>query len=148
MTLYAKLTKYAAYQDRCSWDVEKKMKEWKVSVGTQKKLLEQLKSDGFLDDRRFAASFVRGKFRVNKWGRIRISFELRGRKLSTAIISEALLEIDEEEYLETIRTLIARKSGEINPEKTLNKREKIINFVVGKGFETDLVLRMIREIKI
>ncbi|MFC2102505.1 regulatory protein RecX [Bacteroidota bacterium] len=146
MTLEVKLQRYCAYQERCTRDVEMKMRGWKIPEASKEKLIQQLKDDGFLDDTRFAASFVRGKFRANKWGRIRISNELRSRKLSDAIIAEALQEIDEEEYLETIRALIIRKSGEINPEKTLNKREKIINFVVGKGFETDLVLRIIKEI--
>lgn len=110
--------------------------------------MKQLKEEGFIDDQRFARSFVRGKLRGNKWGRIRITCELRAKKIPETIISEALQEIGEEEYLELIRSLIKKKSGEINPEKTLNKQDKIINFVVGKGFEIDLVLRMIQEIKI
>jgi regulatory protein len=147
MTLLQKLERYCSYQDRCTRDIEMKMSGWKIPKASKEKLIKQLKDEGFIDDQRFARSFVRGKFRVNKWGRIRIAFELRSRQLPEAIITEALLEIGEEEYMETIRALVNRKSGEINPEKTLNKREKIINFVVGKGFETDLVLRMIKEIK-
>ncbi len=148
MTLYTKLTRYAAYQDRCSRDVELKMAGWKIPKTSKEKLIKQLKDEGFIDDQRFARSFVQGKFRVNKWGRIRIAHELRTRRLPDTMIADALMEIDEESYMETIRALVIRKGGEINPEKTLNKREKIINFVVGKGFETDLVLRIMKEIKI
>jgi len=143
-----KLERYCSYQDRCTRDVVLKMEGWKVAKSMQEKLLKQLRSEGFVDDLRFASSFVRGKFSVSKWGRIRIGYELRSRQLPEVIITEALQEIVEEAYLDAIRSLIIKKSGEINPKKTLNKREKIIKFVVGKGFEIDLVLRMIQEIKI
>ena len=112
------------------------------------KMIAMLKEEGMIDDQRFANAFVRGKFRVNRWGRNRITYELRARQLPEPVISNALKEIYEEQYLDVIRTLIIKKSGEINPGKTLNKREKIINFVVGKGFELDLVLRMMQEFKI
>ncbi len=147
-TFLHKLERYCSYQDRCSRDVEQKMAGWKIPQASKEKMIKQLKDEGFIDDQRFTKSFVRGKFRVNKWGRNRITYELKIRQLPGSMISEALKEIAEEEYLDTIRALIMKKSGEINPGKTLNKREKIINFVVGKGFELDLVLRMIQETKI
>jgi len=147
-TLYLKLERYCAYQDRCTRDVELKLKGLKVTELEMGKVIEQLKEEQMIDDQRFANAFVRGKFSVNKWGRNRITNGLRIRQLPESIISMALREIDEESYLEAIRTLIIKKSREINPEKTLNKREKIINFVVGKGYESDLVLRMIQEIKL
>jgi len=147
-TLLARLQRYAAYQDRCTHDLLRKMTEWHVPENLREKLLKQLTSEGFVDDRRFASSFVRGKFHSNKWGRIRIAGELRARGFSGSIITEALQEIGEEEYAEAVRQLILRKNREINPQKIMHKREKILNFVVGKGFETTLVLRIIQEIKI
>ncbi|MFH1937877.1 MAG: RecX family transcriptional regulator, partial [Bacteroidota bacterium] len=77
-----------------------------------------------------------------------ITHTLRTRQLQESVIAKALQEIDEEQYLEAVRGLVGKKNGEINPGKTLNKREKIINFVVGKGFEPDLVLRVMQEFKI
>ena len=147
-SLLQKLQRFCAYQERCSLDVVQKLRAWKVPKSLQEKLLKQLKEEELIDDQRFANAFVRGKFRVNRWGRNRITYELRARQLPEPVISIALREIDEEQYLDTIRTLIIKKNQEINPGKTVNKREKIINFVVGKGFESDLVLRMIQSINI
>jgi len=144
--LYVKILRFASYKERCTRDVELKLREWNVPKPMQEKLLKKLKMEGFIDDHRFACAFVRGKFSVNKWGRIRIIYELRARKLPESIITGALQEIDEKSYQDTIRTLIIKKNGEINPEKIAHKREKIINFVVGKGFEPELVLRIIQEI--
>ena len=146
--LLQRLMRYCTYQERCSRDVELKLRGWKVPGREVAKMIAMLKEEGLIDDQRFANAFVRGKFRVNRWGRNRITYELRARQLPEPVISNALKEIYEEQYLDVIRTLIIKKSGEINPGKTLNKREKIINFVVGKGFELDLVLRMMQEFKI
>ncbi|MFH1160244.1 MAG: regulatory protein RecX [bacterium] len=147
-TLYLKLTRYCSFQERCSRDVEQKLREWKVPERDAGRLIQRLKRDGFLDELRFARSFARGKFRVNRWGRVRIRYELQGRGIPDPVVSEALREIGEEEYLETIGDLIRKKKAEIKSEKTLNIREKIITFVVGKGFETELVLRALNETKI
>jgi len=143
-----KLERYCAYQDRCTRDVEQKLHGWKVPEQEIKRMVEKLKTERMIDDQRFASSFLRGKLSVNKWGRNRIIYELRSRKIPEAMIREVLQEIDEEIYMETIRSLILRKNREINPDKSLNKRQKIINFVVGKGFEPDLVFRVIQELKI
>jgi len=144
-TIYHKLTRYCAYQDRCAGEIEAKLKEWNVSAKDTKKLVGQLKADGFLNELRFARTFVRGKFRVNKWGRVRISYELKRKGIPGNLISEALNEIDDKEYEETIIRLIRQKKTSVNPEKIVNIREKIITFVVGKGFETEWILRVLNE---
>jgi len=146
-TLFTRLTRYCAYQDRCKRDVEMKMQGWQVSKKLAEQLILKLTNEGFVDDLRFASSFVRGKFRINKWGKQRIVYELRARSIDEQLIREALEEIDEASYMDSIRALIHKKNLEIKPGKTLNKRDKIINFVVGKGYEIDLVLRMMNEIQ-
>ncbi len=146
-TLYARLTRYCSYQDRCKRDVEMKLQGWKVSKGLIERVIMELAKEGYVDDLRFARSFVRGKFRGNKWGKQRIVFALKARKIDEQHIKEALEEIDEASYMDSIRSLIRKKDLEIKLGKTLNKREKIINFVVGKGYEIGLVLRMMNEQK-
>lgn len=124
-----------------------KLQGWNVSKGLIERLIMELSKEGYIDDLRFAGSFVRGKFRINKWGKQRIVFELKARKIDEQHIKEALKEIDEVSYMDSIRSLIRKKDLEIKTGKTLNKREKIINFVVGKGYEIDPVLRMMNELK-
>ncbi|MEI6173070.1 MAG: regulatory protein RecX [Bacteroidota bacterium] len=146
--IYERISRYCAYQERCAWDAEKKLAEWKVPGGRISTLMKSLKDEGFIDDERFARTFVRGKFRINKWGRLKIGYELKGRKIPDIIIRSALLEISPEDYRKTVRELVLKKKSEIKPGKNLNIREKIITFVIGKGFEFDLAAEIIKELKI
>jgi regulatory protein len=128
--------------------VDQKLAQWKVSPQKINRIKNQLKREGFLDDERFARIFVRGKFHINKWGRIKIRYELKSRAIPEPIITRAMAEISEDDYLRTIRELILRKKSEINSEKHLNIREKIITFVTGKGYEFDLITKVLTELNI
>lgn len=146
--VYNRISRYCAYQERCVRDVEVKLGEWKVPGNKAKAAIKKLKEELFIDDERFTHVFVRGKFRVNKWGRLKISYELKGRGIPENLIRKALHEISDDDYHKTIRELIIKKKSEIKPVKNLNIREKIITFVTGKGFEFDLALEIIKELKI
>ena len=111
-------------------------------------ILQKLREEKFVDDERFARLFVRGKFRSNKWGRVKIQYELRSRNIPDNLIDQAIGDICEEDYLNTIKELILKKKSEIKTGKSLNIREKIITFVTGKGFEFDPVFRVLKELKI
>jgi len=143
-----KIRYYCSYQERAIKEVEEKLKEWAVQNEKIPSLINQLQKEGYLNEERFAKAFAGGKFRLNKWGRQKIEYELRIRGVPELMIQEGLLEIDEEEYLQTLKEIIIRKKNEIKPGKNINIREKIVNFAYGKGYETNLVLSIIREMKI
>ena len=143
-----KIRYYCSYQERAIKEVEEKLKEWAVQNEKIPSLINQLQKEGYLNEERFAKAFAGGKFRLNKWGRRKIEYELRIRGVPELMIQEGLLEIDEEEYLQTLKEIIIRKKNEIKPGKNINIREKIVNFAYGKGYETNLVLSIIREMKI
>jgi regulatory protein len=110
--------------------------------------LNNLQSEGYIDEERYARVFVRGKFHINKWGRVKIRYELKNRTIPDHLINKAMEEIGDDDYERTIRELVLRKMSEINTEKHLNIREKIITFVTGKGFEFDLISKVLTELKI
>ena len=96
-----KLENYCIYQDRCHKEVEQKLKEFNLIDQAREMILLSLMKDNFLNEERFAKSFARGKFRIKKWGKKRITNELKYRDISNYNIKTALKEIDEEEYLNT-----------------------------------------------
>jgi regulatory protein len=143
-----KIRNYCGYQERCIRDVEEKLKDWAVQKKLIPGIIAQLQNESILNEERFARAYTRGKFRLNKWGRQKIEFELKIRGIPDAMIAEGLKEIDEEEYLQVLQDLIIVKHKDARPEKDLNIREKIINFAVGKGYEMDLVLDYLNKLKI
>jgi len=146
--ILARIHHFCAYQERCSREVDTKLIQWKVSPAKKTMILHRLIEEGFIDDERFARIFVRGKFHINHWGRLKIRYELKNRTIPETLVNKAMEEIGHDDYMRTIRELILKKKSEINTGKNLNIREKIITFVAGKGFEFDLISKVLTELKI
>jgi regulatory protein len=142
-----KIQYFCSYQERCIRDTEKKLKDWAVQKKLIPVLISQLLKEGFINEERFAIVYAGGKFRVNKWGRQKIEFELRLKGLPDAMIRKGIEGIDEEEYLRVLNNILRKKHNELNPEKDLNIREKLITFANGKGYEMELILTALKELK-
>ncbi len=143
-----KIQNFCSYQERCIRDTERKLKDWTVQKKLIPSIISQLIEEGYINEERFAKVYAGGKFRVNKWGRQKIGFELKLKGIPEAMIQKGLEEIDEADYQKVLRDLILKKRKLIKPEKDLNIREKIITFVSGKGYEMELILAALKELKI
>ena len=135
----AKMEHYCAYQDRCHYDVEKKMREFFLIPEAKDEILLSLMNDKFLNEERFAKSFARGRFRIKHWGKRKIVQELKKRNISEYLIKEGLKEIDTSEYYTTIETLIEKKKTSVKAKNDYELRNKLISFMLNKGYEYELV---------
>lgn len=142
-----KLETYCAYQERCAWEVKRKLFEKGIQGQQAENLVEELYKEGFLNDERFARSFARGKFRLKKWGRIRITRELKLREISPDHIQAGLSEIDPEEYYDTLLTQTEKKWEKTKEKDPYRKRYLIIQYLVSKGFEQDLIKEALESIQ-
>lgn len=141
-----KMERYCVYQDRCHKEVEKKLNENTSLLPESKNhiLLHLLEHD-FLNEERFAKSFARGKFRIKKWGRKRIVRELKWKDISSYNIKIALREIDNTEYENTLQSLIQKKNETIVEQNILKRKKKIIDFLLYKGYELDLIYEKVNK---
>lgn len=136
----SKLQRYCAYQDRCHQEVRSKLLDLGVYGDELEEIMAQLITDRFLDEERFARSFARGKFLVKQWGRIRITAELRLRKISDYCVRAALSEIDEQRYREQLQQLLTRKAAlEQLSAADISHRQRLFQFALRKGYEPELV---------
>ena len=135
----AKMEYYCAYQDRCHYDVEKKMREFFLIPDARDEILLGLMSDDFLNEERFAKSYARGKFRIKQWGKKKIIQELKKRNISEYLIKVGLKEIEDSEYYNTIEKLIDRKKESISASNTYELEKKLISFMMNKGYEYELI---------
>ncbi len=143
--LKKKTAKYCAWQERCSHDVKIKLQNLGASQQETEKIMKWLKDEKYINDTRFAATFSRGKFINNKWGKKRIISELRARNIDDQIIKDALNEIAGNDYLKTIEDLASRKWKDIKTDDLFVKKQKTAAFLVNKGYETDLVFRILEK---
>ena len=142
-----KLESYCAYQERCVLEVRRKLSEKGIHGDTMEKLIESLLSDGFLDETRFAKSFARGKFRLKKWGRGKISRELRLRAISQSDIQKGLQEIDATEYYDTLWSLCEKLWEKTSENDTYKKRYLLIQRLMSRGFEEDMIREILNNIQ-
>ena len=141
-----KLEHYCVYQDRCHKEVETKMKEYHLIPEAKEIILLHLVQSNFLNEERFAKSFARGKFRIKCWGKQRIVRELKFKDISAYYIKTALKEIDELEYLNTIYRITKNRNTVIKEENVFKRKRKLIDFLMRKGYESDLIYKTVNEI--
>lgn len=138
-----KIEQYCAYQERSQQEVRDKLYDMGLHQEDVENLISELIDNNFLNEERFAISFARGKFRIKHWGKIKIKQHLKLKKVSEYCIKKALSLIDADDYEKVILQLIAKKSRELKEKDTYIKNQKIIRYVISRGFETDIVLSLI-----
>ncbi|CAM1359759.1 recombinase RecX [Tenacibaculum soleae] len=141
-----KLEQYCVYQDRCHKEIEQKIKDYNLIPEARELILLSLLQDNFLNEERFSKSFARGKFRIKKWGKQRIVRELKFRNISKYNITIALKEIDEEEYISTLYSLLEKKNKLTIETNQFKRKKKIADYLLYKGFESSLVYEAINTI--
>jgi regulatory protein len=138
-----KAASFCAYQERTINEVSEKLTEWGLDQNHIDEVVAELIAQKYLNEARFAASFVRGKFRHNHWGRIKIRQELRSKGISNDLIMKSFKEIDEDEYETTLREILEKKARTLKAEQPLIRKQKLVRYAQSKGFEPDLIWEIV-----
>jgi regulatory protein len=141
-----KIESYCAYQERCHQEVRDKLFSLGASSNEVEETITTLIIDGFLNEERFAKAFAGGKFRIKKWGRLRIVNELERKGISKNCIKSGLKEIDEEDYQRTLEKILADKIDRIDEDNIYVKRDKVSSYAIQRGFEPELVWQNLRAL--
>ena len=140
-----KIAKYCAYQERCVKDVRDKMKTYDISQEDREKILDYLLDNRFVNDERFAKSFVRGKINQSGWGLNKIRFHIIQKGIAKEIIDEALQQTDEEVYRQRLIDILKTKSKTVKAETEFEKKRKLAAYAMQKGFEGGLVWEVVKD---
>lgn len=140
-----KIYHYCAYQERCHQEVKNKLYDLGLGTTDVDEMISHLITEGYLNEERFARAFAGGKFRLKNWGKIKIVRALESKGLTQNCIKAGLSEIANEDYLNTIESLLIRKSSTLDEPDLFAKRERIANYLIQKGFEPDMVWPMLKD---
>ncbi len=143
-----KMAKYCAYQERCVKDVRDKLKTFDIPEEEKTKILDYLIDNRFVNDERFAKSFVRGKVNQSGWGLNKIRFHLIQKGIAKEIIDEALRQTDEEVYRQRLIDILKTKSKTLKAANDYEKKRKLAAYAMQKGFEGSLVWEVLKDISI
>ena len=138
-----KLKQYCAYQERSHYEVKQKLWELGVNRGEHDEIISTLIEEDYLNEERFALQFAGGKFRMKDWGKKKIYYALKEKKVSEYCIKKALNSIDEKAYEKTLQELAEKKFASLKAEQYLVRKKKTMDFLLQKGFEPELVNRII-----
>lgn len=141
-----KLRYYCAYQERCHMEVREKCWELGLRGEDIENAIAHLVEDGFLNEERFAKAYAGGKFRMQQWGKKKISMMLKQKQVSEYCIRKGLAEIDGEAYEQTLQHLASRKYESLKSEQYIKRQYKTMQFLLQRGFEQDLARAVIEQI--
>jgi regulatory protein len=141
-----KIEQYCVYQDRCHKEIEQKMRDYNLIPEARELILLSLMKDNFLNEERFSKSYARGKFRIKSWGKQRIVRELKFRDISVYNIKTALQEIDPQEYIATIYRITENRNEVISEPNQYKRKQKLIDFLMRKGFENELIFKTVKDV--
>jgi len=137
---------YCANRERPTSDVVNMLVRHNVGEGLAIRIVEWLKNEKFLDERRYCEAYVKDKFRFNKWGKIKLKYEMKKKGVDDGLIGEVLEQVPVDEYAGAIKELAEKKWRQLNDDNTHIKKQKTARYLINKGFEPLLVMDILNEI--
>lgn len=141
-----KMQSWCAYQERSQHDVRQKLYELGLWQEAVENIIVLLIQDNFLNEERFAIQFARGKFNIKKWGKIKIKQELKQKRVSDYCLKKALLQIDAEEYIATLKKIIEQKERLSTEKNSIKLKQKLYAYASSKGYESDIIMDVLKEL--
>lgn len=140
--LLEKARNYCAFQERSMLEIKTKLESWSASANSITKIILLLEQEGFLNEERMAKVFAISKLRQNKWGKNKIIFALRQKQVPDLYIQQAINSIDDEEYLNTLKTVISKKKT--TESNSFKEQAKLVTYAMQKGFQSSLAWKVIK----
>jgi len=143
---YFRAAALCSKSEQNSFKIKKKLLKLGLSEKESMSVLERLKKDKFIDESRYTESFVRDKFKFNKWGKIKITYQLRQEQISESLIEASICNIQENDYHKTLLKLIMDKNKNLKEPDLYKRRAKLFRFAQNRGFESEIVYSVTEEV--
>lgn len=139
---------YCSSSEHCKIEILDRINRFELSNDEQEKIIERLEKEGFLNEKRYVKAFVNDRFRYNKWGRVKIRYMLKQKRIEPSLIDECMEVISENEYHELLLLLLKQKRPTVKSKNPYELRGKMLRFAAGRGFEPHIVSSCLKELDI
>jgi len=139
--IYQKIAGLCSKSEQCTPDIRKKIRALGGDSILEERIVTRLTQEKFLSDERYAGMFASEKFRINKWGKVKIRYYLKLKGLDEQVIQPALASIDDREYVNLLVKTLKEKAKSIKSGTSYEKTGQLIRFAQGRGFEPELIHR-------
>ena len=137
---------YCAYQERSQQEVRNKLYEWGLWSDAVENIISQLITDNYLNEERFAKAYARGKFKQKGWGKAKIKQGLKFKQVPDVLIKKALLSIADDDYLQMLHKVLAKKAKTVSEKDPFKRNYKLQQYAMSRGYESDLIANVLREL--
>lgn len=131
--------------ERCISEISNKLQAWGQDDATIHRIINRLINEKFIDEARYCRAYVNDKIRFNRWGRIKIAAALHEKKLPREYITAAIEEVDEEQYISVLKSVISAKQKDLRGKDDYAAKQKIIRHAIAKGFEPHLIMQTVKD---
>lgn len=141
-----KMAAYCSKAERAESDVYKKLNLWELESEIIERIINRLKKENYLNEERFCRCFIKDKLLFNKWGKTKIIFELKKKRVSEQTISTCFEEFESDDFEESLQKVLSSKARTIKAKDDYDKKTKLIRFALGRGYSYDQIQRCLSKI--
>ena len=134
--LKSKMEAYCAAAEHCENEARMRLRQWGCDAQTEDSIIDHLLAENYISDERYAKAFVHDKLLYQGWGRIKIEYMLRGKRIAYDVIQEALKSIDENDYNRILNHLVSQR---------LNDLTGLYRFLTQRGFTFDEIKNAVNQ---
>jgi regulatory protein len=146
--LLKKAAAYSSKQEVCSADIGAKLQLWGADADQTEEIVLYLIEQKYIDNERFCRAFMNDKLRFNKWGKLKITQALRMKQIPDRMLDRVFSEMDVSLYEQTLSELLRKKVREIKAASDYERRGKLLNFALQRGFEYAVAEQLIKKMNL
>lgn len=140
-----RLRSFCAYRERSEYEIIQHSRKWQLPAEKIHQFILQLKKEDFLNEQRFAKSFSEGKLRIKGWGKLKVKQALRQKGIKDSLVETSIHDLSEEEYNASLKKNLEKKAATLKKFSVQQQKQKLIQFLLQKGFESDLVWKNVSD---
>ncbi len=140
-----RVSKLCSGREKCISEIQNKLISFELEEKDIEEIICFLKEHNFLNEERYAQSFVNDKLRFNKWGKLKVKNALKQKKIPKIFILKAIENFNSEEYFKIIEKEIYKKKKTLYKKNQEEQKKKIINFSMSRGFELEIVMKILKN---
>ena len=140
-----KIEKYCAYEERSHQQVRDRLYDLGAHSQEVENVIVTLIQTGFLNEGRFVEAYVRGKFRMKGWGKMKIRAGLRPHRVDKKMMERELAKIDEAAYKARLQEIVRLKSNRLKEKNPFKRKAAILRHAAQKGYESHLIYQVLDE---
>ena len=142
---YTKAEHFCAYQERSQQEVRDRLYEWGLWPEAVEGIISSLIAENFINEERFAEVYAKSKFNQKGWGKLKIKQGLKFKRIPEVLIKKALLGIADDDYLKSLQNVLLKKVPAIMERDTFKRKYKLHHYALSRGYESDLITDVMRE---